>query len=162
MTGLDRVSAWDAKLLRVRMAGPPDMPVLYALRHKVFVVGQDVPEDLERDEDDETCDHVVAVQDGRVVGTGRLLRWSDGGPAGTGTIGRMAVAASDRGRGVGSAVLARLEERAAEVGLTAVELHAQLHAQQFYGRAGYRPHGAVYLEAGIEHISMRKELATVT
>ncbi|MGB8649533.1 MAG: GNAT family N-acetyltransferase, partial [Mycobacteriales bacterium] len=63
------------------------------------------------------------------------------------------------GQGVGAAVLARLEERARERGLPAVELHAQLHATGFYDRAGYVPFGDVYLEAGIEHLSMRKELA---
>ena len=39
-----------------------------------------------------------------------------------------------------------------------VELHAQVHAAGFYDRAGYSPYGDRYLEAGIEHVSMRKEL----
>ena len=41
----------------------------------------------------------------------------------------------------------------------AVELHAQVHAAGFYDKAGYTPYGEVYLEAGIEHVSMRKELS---
>ena len=144
--------------LQVRLAQAADLPAVYALRHEVFVVGQDVPVELERDEHDGGCDHAVAVRDGRVVGTGRLLATSDDGRAATGTVGRMAVAAGERGRGVGAAVLVRLERRAAEVGLTSVELHAQVHARPFYERAGYRPFGATYLEAGIEHVSMRKDL----
>ncbi len=134
----------------VRLAGPEDLPAVFALRHEVFVVGQDVPADLERDELDGVSDHVVAGLDRMVVGTGRLLP--------DGTIGRMAVAAQSRGRGVGARVLARLEERARERGLTAVELHAQLHARAFYERAGYAAFGEPYLEAGIEHVSMRKVL----
>ena len=39
-----------------------------------------------------------------------------------------------------------------------VELHAQVHARRFYERAGFTPFGEVYLEAGIEHIGMRREL----
>lgn len=135
--------------LTVRLAGPGDLPAVFALRHEVFVVDQDVPPELERDEMDDGCDHVVALRDGLVVGTGRLAG---------GTIGRMAVAEHCRGRGVGAAVLSRLEERGVERALPAVELHAQVHALGFYERAGYRPYGEVYLEAGIEHQSMRKEL----
>ena len=150
----------------VRLAGPADMDAVYALRHEVFVVGQDVPVELERDDLDATADHVVAVADGALVGTGRLV---DGridpegrlepGTAGTvGTIGRMAVDEAARGTGVGRAVLDRLVARAAERGLPQVELHAQLHARGFYERAAFTPFGEVYLEAGIEHVGMRRAL----
>ena len=140
--------------LVVRLAEPGDRPALHALRQVVFVQGQGVPQDLERDAQDEVCDHAVALLDGAVVGTGRLLAPADR----TATVGRMAVAADARGRGVGSAVLQTLEQRAVERGWTAVELHAQVHARVFYERAGYTPVGQTYLEAGIEHLTMRKEL----
>jgi predicted GNAT family N-acyltransferase len=133
-----------------RLATPAEMPAVFALRHEVFVVGQDVPEELERDELDAVSDHAVAVVDDQVVGTGRLLP--------DGTIGRMAVSSAVRGQGIGAAVLTVLEERARERGLAAVELHAQVHALGFYDRYGYVPFTEVYLEAGIEHRSMRKEL----
>ena len=55
-------------------------------------------------------------------------------------------------------MLACLEDRARERGHRTVELHAQVHAAGFYDKAGYTPYGEVYLEAGIEHVSMRKEL----
>lgn len=150
----------------VRLADPRDMDAVFALRHEVFVVGQDVPEELERDELDAAADHAVALAGGAVVGTGRLV---DGridqegrlepGTAGTvGTVGRMAVTASARGAGVGRALLDLLVLRAAERGLPAVELHAQLHARGFYERAGFAPFGEVYLEAGIEHLGMRRAL----
>jgi predicted GNAT family N-acyltransferase len=133
-----------------RLADAADLPAVFALRHEVFVIGQDVPEDLERDDLDAHSDHAVAVVDGEVVGTGRLLP--------DGTIGRMAVASSVRGQGIGAAVLGVLEEQARHRGLAAVELHAQVHALGFYDRYGYVPCSEVYLEAGIEHQSMRKEL----
>jgi predicted GNAT family N-acyltransferase len=134
----------------VRRAEPQDMPAVFAVRHEVFVLGQDVPEDLERDEMDAVSDHVLALVDGEVIGTGRLLP--------DGTIGRLAVLSSRRGLGVGAAVLALLEQCARERGLPAVELHSQVHATGFYDRAGYVPLGEVYLEVGIEHLSMRKSL----
>lgn len=144
----------------VRLAAPADLPAVYALRHQVFVVGQDVPEDLERDEHDEARDHAVALDAGVVVGTGRLL-----GPAqlgrtdGVATLGRMAVADHARRAGAGAALLATLEARVRERGYAGIELHAQLHARGFYERAGYQAYGLPYEEAGIPHVSMRKDLA---
>lgn len=135
----------------VRLAEPGDLPAVFALRHQVFVLGQDVPEELERDELDAVADHAVALDGDEVVGTGRLLP--------SGTIGRMAVAPDRRGEGIGAAVLALLEQRARERGYAEVSLHAQLHAVEFYAKAGYLPYTDVYLEAGIEHRSMKKELA---
>ena len=58
----------------------------------------------------------------------------------------------------GRALLDLLVARAAERGLPAVELHAQVHARGFYERAGFVPFGEVYLEAGIEHLGMRRDL----
>ena len=140
----------------VRLARPDDMPAVYALRHAVFVLGQDVPEEMERDEYDEVVDHGVAVVGGTVLATGRLL--PPEAPGGAATVGRMAVAESARGQGLGAAVLRLLEDTARSRGWPVVELHAQVHATGFYDRAGYTPYGDVYLEAGIEHRSMRKAL----
>ena len=151
---------------RVRLAGPDDMAAVFALRHEVFVVGQDVPVELERDALDAGAEHAVALLDGRVVGTGRLVDGRidadgllvPGTPGTVGTVGRMAVAPATRGAGTGRAVLDRLVARAVERGLPQVELHAQVHARGFYDRAGFSPFGEVYLEAGIEHLGMRRSL----
>lgn len=140
----------------VRLAGPEDMREIYALRHEVFVLGQDVPEELERDEYDEVVDHGVARVDGVLLATGRLLPPAE--PGGAATVGRMAVAETARGRGLGAAVLELLERTAAERGWPVIELHAQVHAVGFYERTGYAPYGDVYLEAGIEHQSMSKRV----
>lgn len=150
----------------VRLAGPDDLAALFALRYDVFVLGQDVPEELERDELDAGADHAVALVDGAVVGTGRLVdgridddsRFVPGSEGTVGTIGRMAVADAARGTGIGRSLLDLLVARATERGLPAVELHAQLHARGFYERAGFVPFGEVYLEAGIEHLGMRRPL----
>jgi predicted GNAT family N-acyltransferase len=141
----------------IRPAQDADLPAMYALRHEVFVVGQGVPADLERDADDARADQVVGLLDGVVAATGRLLP-----PAGAGdpaTIGRMAVAEPARGQGLGAGVLALLERTAVERGWSTVDLHAQLQAVPFYERSGYTAYGATYLEAGIEHVSMRKVLS---
>lgn len=127
----------------------------HALRNAVFVVEQGVPEELERDALDASAFHAVALEGGRCVGTGRLVR--QGG--GVGRVGRMAVDAGHRRGGVGARVLAALEARARADGLREIELHAQCYVEAFYARQGYAREGEPFEEAGIEHVVMRKRLS---
>ena len=131
--------------LQVRLARPEDMPAAFALRHEVFVIGQDVP--AEAGARRARCDARSTRSRWTVTGLSAPVGLSTGGSARTcswsgvrreaiGTIGRMAVAASARGAGVGRALLDALVARARDLGLPAVELHAQLHAKDFYERAG--------------------------
>ena len=76
----------------------------------------------------------------------------------TGILGRLAVGKAARGTGLGKLLVHAIEQRAAERGLAAVELHAQAHARGFYQQLGYAAYGDSFSEAGIEHVSMRKEL----
>jgi predicted GNAT family N-acyltransferase len=126
----------------------------FALRHRVFVVEQRVPVELERDEKDDEAFHAVALQGERCIGTGRLVRLEGG----VGRVGRMAVDPVFRRRHVGDLVLTALESRARSDGLREIELHAQCHVEAFYARHGYAREGAVFEEAGIEHVVMRKRL----
>ncbi|MBK6980670.1 MAG: GNAT family N-acetyltransferase [Betaproteobacteria bacterium] len=122
--------------------------VLARIRTAVFVVEQDVPAELEMDGRDGECAHALAESAaGEAIGTGRLMP--------DGRIGRMAVLASWRGRGVGAAILEALRAEARRRGLRETYLHAQSHAQDFYARHGYAVEGEEYLEAGIPHVGMR-------
>jgi ribosomal protein S18 acetylase RimI-like enzyme len=112
---------------------------------------------LEADGRDGSADHaVVCAADGSVAATGRLL--DPGPPGAVGAVGRVATRPRLRGRGFGLAVMGALERRSIERGLEAIELHAQVSAVGFYERQGYVGIGERYLEAGIEHLTMRKEL----
>lgn len=98
------------------------------LRMEVFVKEQGVPREIEIDEFDPICRHVVAVNRlGHPVATGRLV--SDA--PGVGRIGRMAVAREMRGGALGRQVLDTLIQAARDRGDKEVVLHAQLHAQRF-------------------------------
>ena len=137
-----------------RRATAADWPQVAALRTRVFVEEQGVPAEIEQDAHDATAVNALAEDDdGRVVATGRLLVRD-----GRAVIGRMAVDAAARGCGYGAAVLAELHRQAVALGLTEVELHAQLSARRFYERAGYTAVGGVYEEAGIAHVTMRRPL----
>lgn len=124
-----------------------------AVRQRVFVEEQGVPEELERDAADPQCLHVVARDAaGRVVGTGRLLP--------DGHIGRLAVLADTRGLGVGNLMMRCLMREAAVRGHAEVVLNAQTSAAGFYRRLGFIEHGAVFMEAGLAHVEMRKRLGS--
>ena len=143
--------------VQAAVATAADWPEVTALRHRVFVVEQGVPAELERDDADATAVHALSRDDaGAVVATGRLLL--DAAGPGRAIIGRMAADAAVRGRGHGAAVLAVLHREAAARGQYEVELHAQVTARRFYERAGYARVGAEYQEAGITHVTMRRPL----
>lgn len=127
---------------------PADMADLRAVRTKVFVEEQAVPEDEEWDELDALSQHVIARdQHGKPIGTGRLTP--------KGMIGRMAVLQEWRGRGVGDAVLRVLLETARDRHFREIEIHAQSHALAFYERAGFEAYGEEFEECGILHRHMR-------
>ena len=124
-----------------------------AIRHEVFVDEQHVPVELELDAFDAVALHALA-SDGdadTALGTGRLLP--------DGHIGRMAVRRDARGAGVGSLLLLALMQQAQQRGDPAVVLHAQLSARGFYERHGFTPEGGVFMDAGIEHIAMRRSFS---
>jgi predicted GNAT family N-acyltransferase len=128
-----------------------DRDRLRAIREAVFVREQLVPLELEWDGADADCVHVLAEDDnGTGIGTGRLLP--------DGHIGRMAVLADWRRRGVGTALLTELMRIARERGLAEVVLNAQTQALAFYGRHGFSAEGEEFLDAGIPHRRMRRAL----
>jgi predicted GNAT family N-acyltransferase len=142
-------------VIEIREARNADeLEALLTLRHDVFVTEQGVPLDLEIDEYDQTATHIVAVDDGELVGTCRVLQ--AGSQA---KFGRLVVARRARGRGVGAALLAESERRALEMGCDRMVLAAQTSAMGLYERAGYTTRGGVFLDAGIEHTTMEKALA---
>jgi predicted GNAT family N-acyltransferase len=132
-----------------------------AIREIVFIEEQSVPESLERDADDAAAFHVLAMEGKHAIGTGRLVALQSPPPGESGTwgrVGRMAVLQSNRKGGTGSRLLTALEAEAKRRAMTGILLHAQLSAMEFYKRHGYEPHGAVFDEAGMPHLEMKKPL----
>ena len=127
------------------------MPAAFALRHEVFVVEQAVPAELERDDYDQTATHLVALRGDDVIGTLRIVISGE-----RAKIGRMAVRAAERRKGLGSRLMQRAAEAALQMGACEIVLHAQLAAKDFYRRLGYREEGDLFEEAGIRHVAMKK------
>jgi ElaA protein len=130
-----------------------DMAECFRIRSEVFVTEQGVPEAEEMDEHDEHALHFLAWREGEAVGTGRVLLINDGH---IGKIGRIAVDRTQRGRGVGHALVTAMEEA---VHVDSFQLDAQSDKLAFYERLGYVPEGEDFLDAGILHRRMVKTVA---
>ena len=129
-----------------------DLEALRAVREQVFIVEQQVPIEDEWDAFDARSRHVIARDTAeRPIGTGRLTPDH--------AIGRMAVLAEWRGRGVGEALLKALLDQARALGYPAIEVHAQTHAIRFYEKFGFEAYGDEFIECAIAHRMMRIELA---
>jgi predicted GNAT family N-acyltransferase len=138
----------------VRQArGRRELAQALELRHEVFCVEQGVPEHEELDGRDGDGIHLVALEQGRLVGTCRLLLVGR-----TAQFSRLAVRADARRRRVATALLEVAETETRAAGGRRLVLHAQTYARSLYENAGYRARGSAFREAGIEHIAMEKEL----
>jgi predicted GNAT family N-acyltransferase len=145
----------------VSAKGEADLVQALAVREVVFIEEQHVPEGIERDAEDARAHHVLAFQAGHAIGTGRLVMMAQPPPGEHGTwaqVGRMAVVKAHRRAGVGSRLLTALEEEARRRGVRGIMLHAQVLALDFYRHHGYEPAGQRFVEAGMEHLEMRKRL----
>ena len=134
-----------------RVRGETEMAALLELRHSVFCIEQGVPAREELDGRDGEGVHLVAVSNGEVLATCRLLFV---GP--TVQFSRLAVRPAARRHGIATALLDLADAETRAGGARRLVLHAQTYARSLYDGAGYGPRGRVFMEAGIEHIAMEK------
>lgn len=117
------------------------------VRNTVFTDEQGISEKLDFDGVDPECYHVlVQAPDGQPIGTGRMQK--------DGHIGRLAVTAPWRGKGIGKALLQELISCARSLRLKGVYCNAQEQAIGFYNQYGFVCEGEKFYEAGIVHIKM--------
>jgi predicted GNAT family N-acyltransferase len=141
--------------VEVREARSPDeVSAALALRERIFCGEQGVSFEADQDGRDKEATHIVAVDDGLVIGTCRLLFRGE-----VARLGRLAVELERRGDGVAAAILREADRVATEAGAATIALHAQTYALALYRQAGYEERGATFVEEGIEHVSMEKPLA---
>jgi predicted GNAT family N-acyltransferase len=133
---------------------PGEVEAAMDLRVRVFCDEQGVSPTEELDELDDEATQIVALDESGVIATCRL-RYPE---PGTCKLERMAVERRSRKLGVGGRLLSAAEDEARGARAGAMILHAQLRARDFYASHGYEPEGETFMDAGIEHIQMRKRL----
>lgn len=128
-----------------------DLYAVLALRQRVFVVEQTCPY-LDADGLDAGAWHLL-LKTKQLVGGLRVL------PAGTRfpemSIGRVCTAPEVRKMGLGREMMRRAIARFGDRPLT---LSAQAHLRRFYEEFGFVVVGDLYLEDGIEHLKMTRQV----
>lgn len=125
----------------------------YDIRGIVFIKEQKVAPELEHDEFDQTAKHFVGYVNEKAVATSRLRFVDD-----YGKLERIAVLKEERGKSYGKEMIAAMEEATLANNYQKAKLSAQTHAEEFYIKLGYRTISDVYMDAGIPHVTMIKDL----
>ena len=120
----------------------------FQIRHKVFVIGQNCPEDLEYEFEEEST-HFLLFEDGVPLATARHRETEKGFK-----LERFAVLETARGKGYGMQILqAILHDLKDEIEVK--YMHAQQQVIPFYEKVGFEKVGDLFEEAGIMHYKMK-------
>ena len=134
-----------------------ELNLSFALRIEVFVKEQKVPIELELDDKDHSDNtvHIGYFHEDNLIGVARLIDMDKD----VIHIGRVVIDKEYRGQGIGRELIIGCENIAQQIlkRKTIIELSAQIQAENFYKSLGYnRINDKIYLDAGIEHVDMRK------
>ena len=131
-----------------------DLATCHALRRVVFIEEQQVPEAEEVDGRDHEALHLIAKNGVEPIGCARILVSGE-----IGKIGRVCVLRDHRGQGIGVALIAAALHVLRDLpGVAQAKLGSQTHAIGFYEKLGFRAVGPEYLDAGIPHRDMLRDL----
>jgi len=136
--------------MNVSISQTSDLPTCLRVREIVFMQEQGVSLEDELDGLDPDCLHLLALDDGKPVGTARVHLEVD-----VAKIGRVCVLRSHRGKGLGEKLIrAAVTLAKAQTGVRIAKLSAQVQALPFYEKLGFTAKGPVYDDAGIDHRDM--------
>lgn len=117
------------------------------IRHQVFVIGQNCPEEIEYEFEEEST-HFLVIDKNKFVATARYRKTSKGYK-----LERFAVIKEKRGKGYGKYILKEiLNDLRNYNGL--IYMHAQIQVLPFYEKMGFIKQGNLFEEAGIMHYNM--------
>ena len=116
------------------------------VRHKVFVVEQSIPSEIEMDGKDSDCIHFLALEQSKPIGAARLQKY--------GKIERVSVLREYRTKGIGTAIMKMVIEKARDLDIEKIYLHSQMDSKNFYQQLGFVQHGKTFFEADKPHIEM--------
>jgi len=132
---------------------PEEREDAYSVRKTVFIDEQNVPPEEEIDQYEDEAAHFVAYEGNSPIGAGRF-RLVDG----YGKVERICVLKEARELGAGKAIMMEIENFAKAKEIHKLKLNAQTHAIPFYSRLGYEVASEEFMDAGIPHKAMIKQL----
>lgn len=125
----------------------------FSIRKKIFVEEQKVPEEEEIDHLESEATHFILYCDGKPAGAGRFRTVDD-----YGKVERICVLKEFRGSGSGKALMEKIQSYAKEQDIKKLKLNAQTQAIPFYSKLGYEVISDEFLDAGIPHKTMSKNI----
>ncbi|MFC1234127.1 GNAT family N-acetyltransferase [Vibrio sp. F74] len=127
----------------------------HSIRHQVFIMEQDIPQELDHDGLDNISNHALVTDDDSLVATARLSV-DDVGHA---VLARVAVIEQYRGSGVASKVVSALISYADQCGCVSIEIHAHEYLRRYYEKFGFTYVRDVEMVGDHQLIEMRIQLA---
>ena len=124
------------------------MKKAHEIRHEVFVIGQNCPEDMEWEFEEEST-HFLIFYNEKAVATARHRKTEKGFK-----LERFAVLNSERGKGFGNIVLKAILNDLSEY-KGEIYMHAQTDVIPFYEKMSFKKIGTEFEEAGIMHFKMK-------
>lgn len=133
----------------------PEYALTVALRHEVLRVPLGLAFTVDQLASESDSHHLAALDDeGHILGCLMLTPHSGGEVQ----MRQVAVKPAMQGTGLGRALVAEAERKAKELGFTRMMLHARDKAIGFYERLGYGREGDLFVEVGIVHQQMSRNL----
>ena len=117
------------------------------IRKQVFIIGQNIPVEIELDDDKINATYFLANLSGNPVGTARY-RKTDVGVK----LERFSVLKEYRGFGIGKALVAFIIEEIKHE--KTIYLNSQENVVRFYSKLGFKVDGSIFFEANIPHFKM--------
>ncbi|WP_303862897.1 GNAT family N-acetyltransferase [Alkalibaculum bacchi] len=136
-----------------RIKNKEELKDAFYIRLKVFVEEQGVPRENELDEYEDVSEHIVLYKDKLPVATGRIRVIH-----GDAKLQRICVLKEYRKLGLGKVIIESLESIARKKGCKKAILGAQVQAKEFYEKLGYTQRSGLFMDEGIPHIEMQKQL----
>jgi predicted GNAT family N-acyltransferase len=123
------------------------MKTAHKIRYDVFVIGQNCPEELEWEFEEEST-HFLLIENDIPLASARHRKTEKGYK-----LERFAVLSEARGKGFGMLILKAILEDIKESNALKY-MHAQEQVIPFYEKVGFEKSGNVFEEAGIMHYKM--------
>ena len=123
------------------------MKKAHKIRYDVFVIGQNCPEELEWEFEEEST-HFLLIENDIPLATARHRKTDNGFK-----LERFAVLSQARGKGFGMLILKAILDDIKESNALKY-MHAQEQVTPFYEKVGFEKSGNIFEEAGIMHYKM--------
>lgn len=132
---------------------PEEKQQAFDVRTTVFVDEQNVPPEVEIDTYDEQAVHLIGFEDDLPMAASRVRFVDD-----FGKLERICVLKHQRGKSYGTSIIESMEDIIKNNGYKKAKLNAQTQTIHFYQRLGYSVVSEEFMDAGIPHVTMTKQL----